>query len=45
MKLDGKAKKVIGSRLQESIEVLDFRSTEITVKQKSNLYHSPRSYI
>ncbi|MEB3217595.1 MAG: SBBP repeat-containing protein [Nostocales cyanobacterium 94392] len=35
MKLDGKAKKAIGSRLQERIEVLDFRSTEITIKQKA----------
>jgi|GEM_PF-6822980 len=35
MKLDGKAKKAIGSGLQEKIEVIDLRSTEITIKQKA----------
>ncbi len=34
MKLDGKAKKAIGSGLQETIEVIDLRSNELSGKQK-----------
>ncbi|MGB3760181.1 MAG: SBBP repeat-containing protein [Rivularia sp. (in: cyanobacteria)] len=34
MKLDGKAKKAIGSGLQETIEAIDLRDDELTGKQK-----------